>query len=214
MPLRTRQQAHHRHQAVVAQPPLAGALAERARLDHVRHSRLQLRRRQGHRGGSFTAERLDELYVSPYDIGYGFAVRFDHDFIGRESLEAMAGTRHRKKARLVWIADDILDIAPSLSREGVPYKCMEMPVVGYATYCFDEVLHGETQVGLSNQPVYSTANRAWISLARVDEFVAADGTEVSIVWGEADGGLAKPNVESHHQKVVRARIDSEPTKRH
>jgi vanillate/3-O-methylgallate O-demethylase len=40
----------------------------------------------------------------------------------------------------------------------------------------------------------------------VDEAQAVDGAEVTIIWGEENGGTAKPLVERHVQTDVRATI--------
>lgn len=55
-----------------------------------------------------------------------------------------------------------------------------------------------------------TANvRAWFSLAMIDESVA-DGEEVTLVWGEEDGGGSrKPMVERHVQRNIRATVSYE-----
>lgn len=164
-------------------------------------------------GGSFTFDEPEEMYVTPYDVGYGFVVRFDHDFIGRRRLEKIADEPHLKKVRLVWDRDDVLDIGASWLGQGLPYKFMEMPVAGYATYCFDEVLDGDKRVGMSSYPVYSSAVRAWIGLAMIDENLAVDGAELTLTWGEPDGGSGKPAVEPHRQKTVRVTVDSQPVKR-
>jgi vanillate/3-O-methylgallate O-demethylase len=37
--------------------------------------------------GSYVPERTEDLYVTPWDLGYGKIVKFDHEFIGREALE-------------------------------------------------------------------------------------------------------------------------------
>ena len=42
----------------------------------------------------------------------------------------------------------------------------------------------------------------------IDEKEAIDGTEVTIVWGEEDGGTAKPTVERHVQTEIRARVST------
>jgi len=41
-------------------------------------------------GGSFYSDEIEDYYFTPWDLGYGDYVKFDHDFIGRESLERMA----------------------------------------------------------------------------------------------------------------------------
>ena len=41
-------------------------------------------------GGSFLSSDIEDYYFTPWDLGYGHLVKFDHDFIGREALEAKA----------------------------------------------------------------------------------------------------------------------------
>jgi vanillate/3-O-methylgallate O-demethylase len=54
-------------------------------------------------GGSFVSDNIEDYYLTPYELGYGPFVKFDHDFIGREALEKKAGKPHRKKGRsLAW----------------------------------------------------------------------------------------------------------------
>ena len=44
----------------------------------------------GSLGGSYYSNNIDDYYLTPYDLGYGAFVKFDHDFIGREALEKIA----------------------------------------------------------------------------------------------------------------------------
>ena len=44
-------------------------------------------------GGSFVSDAIEDYYFTPWDLGYGSYVKFDHDFIGREALERMAERR-------------------------------------------------------------------------------------------------------------------------
>ena len=37
-------------------------------------------------GGSFHSPDIEDYYLTPYELGYGPFVKFDHDFIGREAL--------------------------------------------------------------------------------------------------------------------------------
>ena len=46
-----------------------------------------LRRQGGFAGGSFHAAEIDDYYLTPYELGYGRAIEFDHDFVGRDALE-------------------------------------------------------------------------------------------------------------------------------
>ena len=44
----------------------------------------------------------------------------------------------------------------------------------------------------------------------VNEADAIDGAEVTLVWGEENGGSAKPSVERHAQTTLRATLSTQP----
>jgi syringate O-demethylase len=71
------------------------------------------------------------------------------------------------------------------------------------------VSRGKT-IGLSAYSVYTSNGRSWISLGLLDEAYAIPGTEVTVVWGERDGGSAKPVVERHVQTEIRAVVAPSP----
>ena len=54
----------------------------------------------GSLGGSFYSENIEDYYLTPYDLGYGPTVKFDHDFVGREALEKIAKNPKRTKVTL------------------------------------------------------------------------------------------------------------------
>ena len=156
-------------------------------------------------GGSFYSNRIEDYYQTPWDLGYGKHVKFDHDFIGREALEKVADKPHRRKLWLKWNNDDVLKVFASQLGHGPRYKYMETPNAYYSILPFDKVLVGDRMVGLSTYSVYTSNIRQWFSLAMIDEDVA-DGTEAVVVWGEENGGSAKPIVERHVQTNIRATI--------
>jgi glycine cleavage system aminomethyltransferase T len=156
-------------------------------------------------GGSFYSDRIEDYYQTPWDLGYGRHVKFDHDFIGRAALEAKAGQPHRRKLWLRWNNEDVLRVFASQLGHGDRYKYMETPNAYYSILPFDKVLAGDRMVGLSTYTVYTANVRGWFSLAMLDEDVA-DGSEVTVVWGEEDGGSRKPIVERHVQTPIRATV--------
>lgn len=162
-------------------------------------------------GGSFVSSRVEDYYFTPWDLDYGRVVKFDHDFIGRAALERMAKGPHRKKVTLVWNRDDVAALYSGLmERDGLPPKYMEMPAAHYAAYPYDRVSAGGRTVGVSITPAYSPNERAWISLAILDPEFAATGSEVTVTWGEPDGGTSKPPVERHRQIDIRAEVHPWP----
>lgn len=162
-------------------------------------------------GGSFQSSNVEDYYLTPWDLDYGRVVKFDHEFIGRAALEKMAEGPHRKKVTLVWNAEDVAQIyAGLMDADGLAPKYMEMPAAHYAAHPYDSVLSADRQVGVSITPAYSSNERAWISLAIVNEESAQIGKELRVVWGEPNGGSAKPTVERHRQVEVRAQVQPWP----
>ncbi len=157
-------------------------------------------------GGSYYADRIEDYYQTPWDLGYGRHVNFDHEFIGRDALMELANKPHRKKVWLRWNNEDVLRVMASQLEPGTPYKYMETPNAYYSILPFDRVMSGDRMIGLSTYTVYTVNVGSWFSLAMVDEADAVDGAEVSVVWGEEDGGSAKPIVERHRQTEIKATL--------
>jgi len=162
--------------------------------------------------GSFVSPNIEDYYTTPYDLGYGHIVKFDHDFIGRATLEELAKNPPRKKVTLVWNNEDVQRITGSLLEPGVPYKYLELPVADYGNMQHrDEVqaLDGEL-IGLSAYTGYTVNERKILSIALLDTEHSIPGEEVTILWGEPDGGSRKPRVELHRQTRVRATVAPAP----
>jgi glycine cleavage system aminomethyltransferase T len=85
-------------------------------------------------GGSFVTENIEDCYMTPYDLNYGFMAKFDHDYIGREALEKLALKPKRKMVRLVWNDEDIAQIMSSVLSDGDRYKYLNAPSSNYSTY--------------------------------------------------------------------------------
>jgi len=158
-------------------------------------------------GGSFESERIEDYYQTPWDLGYGRHVKFDHEFIGRAALERMVDQPHREKVWLVWNTEDVLRvIASQFGAEGPRYKRIEFPGAQYSTCPFDAVTHEGRCVGLSTYNCFTANVRQVFSLAMVDRDFAVDGAEYALTWGESNGGSSKPTVERHEQTVIRVRL--------
>ena len=91
-------------------------------------------------GGSFVSSNIEDYYLTPYELGYGHMVRFDHDFIGREALEAMDKPSQRRKVTLAWNAEDAGKIAASLFTDEIPAKGLDVPISNYSSSNYDAVL--------------------------------------------------------------------------
>jgi syringate O-demethylase len=161
-------------------------------------------------GGSFVSDDIEDYYFTPWDLGYGSYVAFDHDFVGREALERMAEDAHRRKVTLALDDGDVTRTLGTMFGEGERAKFMDWPSAVYSMHPFDRVeVDGET-VGVSTWIGYSANEGKMLTLAVLDSEHAEPGTEVTLVWGEEDGGTAKPTVEPHVQTEIRAVVSPVP----
>jgi glycine cleavage system aminomethyltransferase T len=161
-------------------------------------------------GGSFYSTSIEDYYLTPYDLGYGFFVKFDHDFVGRKALEKLAASPLRKKVTLAWNGEDVTRAFGGLFGGDKAAKYIDLPLANYATLPYDEVRKGGKRVGLSTYTGYTCNERAMLSLAIVDVAVSEPGNEVTVVWGEEKGGTTKPTVERHAQIEIRATVGPVP----
>jgi vanillate/3-O-methylgallate O-demethylase len=164
----------------------------------------------GSLGGSFYSDDISDYYVTPYELGYGSFVKFDHDFIGREALEKMDASAQRKKVTLAWNGEDVTRAMGTMFQKDDRAKYIDLPLSNYSTWPNDTVLSNGKQVGVSTFSGYSSNESSMLSLAMVDPEVSEPGTEVSLIWGEEGGGSAKPVVERHVQTEIRAIVSPAP----
>jgi vanillate/3-O-methylgallate O-demethylase len=162
----------------------------------------------GSLGGSFYSNNVEDYYVTPYELGYGSFVKFDHDFIGSEALKEIAGKPHRRKVTFAWNEADFGQaLASMLSRDNCKY--IDLPNPNYTSATYDKVMHGGKIVGLSMFSGYSFNERIMLSLGIADPDIEI-GHEVTLVWGEESGGSGKTTVERHKQTRIRAVVSPAP----
>jgi vanillate/3-O-methylgallate O-demethylase len=163
-------------------------------------------------GGSFVSNNVEDYYLTPYELGYGPFVKFDHEFVGREALERMIKEKRpqRKRVTFEWNGADLGAIFGSLAdRDDEAYKYFEIPTANYASASYDKVTRRGTMAGYSMFTGYSHNERCGLSLGVVDANVDV-GDVLTLVWGEENGGTRKPTVEFHRQFEVRVTVAPTP----
>lgn len=161
--------------------------------------------------GSYRPDDVSGYYRSPVELGWERNIAFDHEFIGREALEAEVDSPRRTIVTLVWDPDDVADVFASFFREGKHHKYLEMPYQPYRGIEADVVRHDGEAVGVSTGRGYSYYYREMLSLCTVDIEYSEPGTEVVVVWGE---GRAPPNpkIQPHVPKEITATVARAPYK--
>lgn len=161
-------------------------------------------------GGSFDSDDIRDFYLTPYELGYGGIINFDHEFIGREALMAMKDKPQRKKVTFEWNADDVLKVIASAFRPGEEnYKWIDFPRMAYGSVLMDKVLKNGNIVGASLFAGYSFNERCMLSLGVVDQEIQT-GDVLTLVWGDADGGVGLASTERHKQTEIRVRVSPTP----
>ncbi|MGA9882272.1 MAG: hypothetical protein WBQ34_01000 [Candidatus Acidiferrales bacterium] len=161
-------------------------------------------------GGSFYSNNVEDYYLTPYDLGYGYIVKFDHDFIGRAALEKIAANPPRQKVTLALNSEDVAAAISTMFKKTGRAKYFDFPSAVYSTTPFDKVTRDGKTVGVSTWVGYSSNEGRMLTLAIVDKDCAVPGTEVTFVWGEEGGGSSKPTVEPHVQTEIRAVVSPVP----
>jgi glycine cleavage system aminomethyltransferase T len=155
-------------------------------------------------GGSFVSRDIEDYYFTPWDLGYGSYIKFDHDFVGREVLEEMADVDHRRKVTLALDDEDVTRAIGTMFRQEERAKFIDWPSAVYSMHQFDRVAVDGKTVGVSTWIGYSANEGKMLTLAVLDADYAEPGTDVTFVWGEEGGGTAKPTVEPHVQVEIGA----------
>ena len=160
--------------------------------------------------GSFVSENIEDYYLTPWELGYGSFVKFDHDFIGRDALEKIDPTTQRKKVTLAWEPEDVTKIFASLfDVDGPSHKFFDLPLANYGSANYDSVVDADgTVVGYSMFTGYSSNEKRALSLATISPDVP-EGTELRVLWGEKPN-TTKATVEKHEQLPVRAVVSPVP----
>lgn len=161
-------------------------------------------------GGSFYSDNIEDYYLTPYDLGYGPVIKFDHQFIGREALERIAHRPHRKKVTLALDNVDVTHAISTMFEKKNRAKYFDFPSAVYCTLPYDKVMRDGKLIGISTWCGYSANEGKMLTLAMVDKQYSDPGTEVTFVWGEEAGGSLKPTVERHLQTEIRAIVSPVP----
>jgi len=162
--------------------------------------------------GSFVSDDIADYYSTPWALGYGRFIKFDHEFVGRDALLRLQEEPKRHKVWLRWNEDDILRVMRDslFAAEDERPRLIDLPM-SYRNYHYDSVLdsHGDL-VGLSMYLVYTVNIGGFVSIAMIDEASAVDGTELTVVWGQSDGGASNPFTLPHVQTTLRATVSTQP----
>lgn len=110
---------------------------------------------------------------------------------GRAALEKIAAGPHRTKVTLALDNENVMRVQSSALSKGERAKFMEYPSSVHAMHPFDCVLADGKLAGLSTWIGYSANEGKFLTLAMMEPRFADPGAEVTLLWGEPNGGTRK-----------------------
>ncbi|MDX9874485.1 MAG: hypothetical protein RBS88_06195 [Spongiibacteraceae bacterium] len=146
-------------------------------------------------------EELEVRFKTPFDLGWGRLVNFDHDFIGKAALQQIAANPRTTVVTLEWNADDIAEVFASQfrGREVEPCHPIERPGdlnfnlqdfgarPGGIWYHADWVLSDGKRIGTSTGRIHSVYYQRMLSLGFIDKEHAVEGKQLMVLWGGLPG---------------------------
>ncbi|MFW5918127.1 MAG: aminomethyl transferase family protein [Haloferacaceae archaeon] len=161
-------------------------------------------------GGSFESDDITDYYVDLVALGHGRFIDFDHEFVGRDALAERIDDPERRKVTFLWDDEDVVDVFASLFGDGALHKFPKFPDLfqQWDLGHFDRIEIDGDVVGVSMYSCYDVNFRGVLSLGVIDTEYAAEGTEVTLVWGEENS--PKRTVESHVEKEIEATVAPAP----
>ncbi|WP_330351291.1 aminomethyl transferase family protein [Streptomyces sp. NBC_00582] len=149
--------------------------------------------------GSFFSENIQDYYTTPYELGYGRLISFDHDFLGRQGLEQARHDVARERVTLVLDADQARRV---WGADGGDLEFME-------TQARFRVEADDQVIGMAFDTGTLAPRGTVLSLALVDRKYATPGTEVTFVWGEHPGPGTDPDDDRGFERI-KATVQASP----
>lgn len=167
---------------------------------------------QNRLGGSHALANVQDYYMTPYEFGYGFLVKLNHDFIGFDALKAVdIEATARKKVTIQWNPDDTAGLLREMLTPGAErIRNLHLPVPSDKTdITYDTITIDDVPVGTGHTTGYSSPEQSMLTLSLVDPRVEI-GQEVVLHWGEAGGGYGDRTVEPRPTREIRGIVSPAP----
>jgi len=139
------------------------------------------------------SDKRTNAYATPYDVGWGNIVNFDHEFPGKHALQRLAANPPRTAVTLEWNPDDVgaaftAQLRGTGSSAADPIESSGFTLADFAglSMRIDYVEVGGLRVGVTSGRTIDYLSNRMVSLAFLDTAYAEQGREVIVVWGHAE----------------------------
>lgn len=148
------------------------------------------------------SDKLENSFMTPYDVGWGKLVNFDHEFPGKEALMRLKDENEYTMVTLEWNADDVGDVFASQFRgssdyyEPIEYYSGASDVTQIGRVRVDYAYKNGVEVGIATGKTYGYYENKMISLCKIKKEYANIGENVTVLWGTP----------GYRQKEIRATV--------
>lgn len=149
--------------------------------------------------GSFFSQNIEDYYVSPFELGYGKSIAFNHDFYGREALEKAQHSYPRRKVTFDYDKEDVQKAFGDIDY--------------FNNYARNRVEANGKMVGLTFQTGMIGPIDSLLSLGLIEEEFAKPGTRVEVVIGEHPGPGHDPDGDFGFKRI-KATVAASPFNEH
>ncbi len=132
------------------------------------------------------SDDIENGFVTPFDVDWDYLINYDHEFIGKDALQEIKKNPPRKVVTLEWNAEDVGKVFASQFMGQEIEPCDEIVSNGDggdAPFVISKVMLGDEMVGVAAGRTRDYYHRRMISLAYIRRDLAADGTELDVIWG-------------------------------
>jgi vanillate/3-O-methylgallate O-demethylase len=162
----------------------------------------------GSMGGSFYSDKIEDYYMDPVEVGYANLIDASREFIGAKALKERIKNQRRKKVTLVWNHEDLMRVIHDSLYADPPARFVNFPLATYSTFHIDDVQRNGRHVGIAQFSGFSANAGEFISLSVVDLGCAEIGTQLTLIWGEAN--MPRPTIERNTHREVRVTVAPAP----
>ncbi|SKA90619.1 Glycine cleavage system T protein (aminomethyltransferase) [Agreia bicolorata] len=139
------------------------------------------------------ADSRANVYLTPYDVGWGNLVNFDHDFPGKTALQRIAQDPPRQAVTLEWNADDVAAAFSTQLRGRAATAADLVTTPGFTLEEFaslkmrvDYVLADGGKIGVTAGRTIDYRENRMVSLAFIEREFADEGSPVVVLWGDTE----------------------------
>ncbi len=133
-------------------------------------------------------EKFENYLMTPYDVGWGYLVNFDHDFTGKDALSKIAEKPRYMPVTLLWNTDDVGHVVaceisdPEMAaNERIMDFNQDNPE--FTRMHADWVYNGAEKIGIASGRVIDYYSNHFMSLGFIAPDAAEEGKELEILWG-------------------------------